>query len=396
MIIGDATPGTTPFTLRDGAVIVGEPLEVTDATFLTGVGAYLEGGVDDVPVTAVLYSEAGSIVSYGPVEALGEDASGITWFGFDGARGRVIAEGSYRPALLFGADAAAQILTDAQAPSPRPAVVVDGATPGTGPYLQVTTGDVWRVQVETTGTGTAGNAALFAQPSPPASPGRSLWIATPRESADRHPHEPILVRATDGVAPDPAADSDVVRSVTGLIDHALHQVAVTIDSSGLLRLQSLYAPAAQAAPPARLDAVNHSVTAPLLLRTDDLWIIPDVTDDALADLPWSLSQRALSTTGPVRGSSYQASVGWFGTKFAPYRRAQAIARTGSPLADLVGQRVRVTFNSGSGARTVFLWVADERAFPDDMAEDLLITRRAFLELDDPAVDFVLCTVDELA
>lgn len=101
------------------------------------------------------------------------------------------------------------------------------------------------------------------------------------------------------------------------------------------------------------------------------FVAPDEPDDFLAALPFPEAQTAL-TSPPVAGSTRSATCGWHGTFTDPNRGAYAVVAPDGPLADLLGERIRVR----SGARAVVATVTAER----DIPEDLSLARRAFLEL----------------
>lgn len=125
--------------------------------------------------------------------------------------------------------------------------------------------------------------------------------------------------------------------------------------------------------------------------------VPDVEDQALARLPWGLSQRVLGASGPVRTTRRAATCGWHGTSVDPERGAFCIVRSDGPLADLVGERVRVTLRQGTRERVVTLYCHDEQPFPLEAAqEDLSLTRRAFLALAPWSTDSLAVSVEVLS
>jgi hypothetical protein len=124
--------------------------------------------------------------------------------------------------------------------------------------------------------------------------------------------------------------------------------------------------------------------------------IPTNVDDAyLASLPFDVTQTVF-VGGTVRGSRRTTTAGWFGSNFDPTTGAVAIVRADSALSDLVGERIRATYRAGGQTRTVAVYVQDERAFPDDLTEDLLLSRRAFFALANLALDDITVIVDVLA
>lgn len=67
------------------------------------------------------------------------------------------------------------------------------------------------------------------------------------------------------------------------------------------------------------------------------------------------------------------SVSWYGTRVSDERGSFAHVRTGGPLADLVGDHLRIT----SASRSVNVYVLGAT---DALVTDLAITRRAFVAL----------------
>lgn len=127
------------------------------------------------------------------------------------------------------------------------------------------------------------------------------------------------------------------------------------------------------------------------------WEPPDVDDAALARLPWDGSRRAFSTTGPVSSTRRSATAGWHGKSTDPERGANCIVRSDGPLAELVGERLKVTYRRGTLERAVYLYCHDEADFPAEAAvEDLSLTRRAFMALGPLASDTLPVIVEVLS
>lgn len=117
------------------------------------------------------------------------------------------------------------------------------------------------------------------------------------------------------------------------------------------------------------------------------WTPPEgATEDYYAALPWPESQRKLAEGAAVPHSARLATCGWHGTKIDPNRGAFAIVRSDGPLADLLGERVRV----GAYPRAAYVYVTDERA---DVEEDISLTRRAFAALAPLATDELAVKVE---
>lgn len=154
------------------------------------------------------------------------------------------------------------------------------------------------------------------------------------------------------------------------------------------------------APASVAGGTTTGTPASFLLETIDAVRVPssaEVDDDYLATLPFDVTQRVFGAAGKLRHTHATAVAGWYGTSFDPTSGASAIVRTDGMLAQLVGERILVTRRKGADVRTVAVYVHDEREFPDELAdEDLLLTKRAFLALADPALDALDVTVDVLA
>jgi hypothetical protein len=109
-----------------------------------------------------------------------------------------------------------------------------------------------------------------------------------------------------------------------------------------------------------------------------------------ASLPWPEAQVQLAAPG-VEGQQITASCGWHGSSFDPWRGSFAIVSRTGPLAEMVGERLAVSRRDLPTARTVYVYV---HADSDDLTEDMSLTRRAFMDLGDPALDnlTVVCDV----
>lgn len=394
--IGDLTGAATPYVLRSGAVIVGEPFALDELGLVTSVAAKISGdgtAAGDGELHGAIYTEAGVLVTAGPVSVVEDDqAAGITRLGFEGALRRMLQPGTYRVALLADSDSTLRLWTDAAHPTPRPATIV-GAAPPSGPYVRWVGGtDTLTIEVEETGAGAAGDAALFVQPSAPAASGRRVWVQRGRDIA-----ESLSVWIETTGTGTPADDSDVARSIGGATSRALHALDVTGDGDSL-QITARYAPEELSTFPDRLDGDNHYVSAPFVVELAAPFKLPaNVSDDYLAALPWDLAQRALSETGPLRDTRRQTRASWFGQPFAQGRSAEAIVRSGSALAAFVGERIRVSYRRRGKLVTVALAVVDEREFQDGVDEDLLMTHRAWIALGaSPAAGSIAVQVEQLA
>lgn len=113
--------------------------------------------------------------------------------------------------------------------------------------------------------------------------------------------------------------------------------------------------------------------------------LPTVSEQMLASLPVPDAVAYFGTaTGPDRSTAARASCGWHGTKFAEEQGAFAIVKLDGLLSDFVGERVQIRHDD----RITYAYVYDER----DIAEDISVTRRLFMELADPTDDELEVTV----
>lgn len=115
---------------------------------------------------------------------------------------------------------------------------------------------------------------------------------------------------------------------------------------------------------------------------------PDETDDYFTTLPYADAQVVLGRTPPLAATALTAQVGWHGTSVDPVRGASAVVRSDGPLTDLVGERVKVSYNE----RSVVAHVREER----DILEDMSLARRLFLGLATPNTDELAATIETLA
>lgn len=116
----------------------------------------------------------------------------------------------------------------------------------------------------------------------------------------------------------------------------------------------------------------------LAVAVADPYSTPEGADDFLrARLPFIDAQRDLGRRAPLAATAQLAVAGWHGTRTDVERGSFAIAKTGTPLAEFVGRRVRVTTRKVARSRSVVALVHAEA----DVAEDVTLTRRLFLELE---------------
>lgn len=128
----------------------------------------------------------------------------------------------------------------------------------------------------------------------------------------------------------------------------------------------------------------------------EAFVIPEVSDDALvASIPLDVLSDYFNDAGTV-GDPRAASAGWHYQHDAPPPPATCVVRTGGPLEDLVGDRIRVTATGVYGQQSVALYVADEQPFDDELAaEDLSLSRVAFSRLAPLWTDLLDVTVEVL-
>lgn len=109
--------------------------------------------------------------------------------------------------------------------------------------------------------------------------------------------------------------------------------------------------------------------------------VPLETEFYYARFPFPLAQAALDTGKVVENSGQIASLGWHGTRIDPERGSFAVVNADGPLADLVGERLKITSSGGEARpRTVFVYCHTRAS----IEEDLSVTRRLFLGLSVPS------------
>lgn len=404
MIYGSTTPGTEHFDVAADTVVLGDPVVIDRPEFLTRIAAYMDGnGTADASqrIRAALYTEAGGLVAVGEQTTIadGQDARWV-WLGFDGALHRVLPAGRYRPGIHTGAVGDGARMFTAGLPA-RGSLVVGPVTPaGSGRYWWFHVdgaGEVLEILLKTDGADgdTMTNAALFVQPTEPDHPGPYVW-ARPNEDGG-----PLVTVLADG---DGDLHGDARLFIGG--DRPPHTYPSlwlrTNDAGDGVVLDMIAEPPNvypfEAGPPAYLPLAGTITVAPMLMETTNLIRIPtDVDDDYLSVLPFGVTQRVFGLGGVIRGSRVRATAGWYGRSFDPTDGAHAIVRTDGPLAELVGERVRVTRRAGGLRRSVAVYVHDEREFPDELdTEQILLGRRAFLELGNHALDNIETTVEVLS
>lgn len=198
---------------------------------------------------------------------------------------------------------------------------------------------------------------------------------------------------TDGGLALPADDYSLGIHVGGVTNCARTFVDDP-GATGSRRATDTYADGTETVLPA---ATDLTASLPVFASAFQPMPPPAVDDDALARLPWDVAQRILGATGPLRESRVVAIAGWHGTVLDEETGAFAIVRSDGPLADRVGERVRVSRRVGTLERAVVLTIHNELAFPDELVDEAIsLTRRAFLELAPWATDSLEVIVETLA
>lgn len=123
--------------------------------------------------------------------------------------------------------------------------------------------------------------------------------------------------------------------------------------------------------------VNLSLFGTFIAAED--WEPPaDLDEMQYGRLPYSLAQSVFGSADVDPATLTRATCGWHGLKFDLQRGSFAIVARDGPLADLVGERVRVR-RTGYRPRAVYVYVHDEALLEGD--EDISLPRRQFMALD---------------
>lgn len=121
------------------------------------------------------------------------------------------------------------------------------------------------------------------------------------------------------------------------------------------------------------------------------WEPPEETDDYYGRLPHPEAQAELGEETPAPNPKFLASVGWHHTHLDPEWGAFAIVNEDGPLADLLGERVKVTVRSATKERSVVAYVHNRGQVEDDLS----LTRRLFFGLAQLSEDNIKATVEVL-
>lgn len=118
-------------------------------------------------------------------------------------------------------------------------------------------------------------------------------------------------------------------------------------------------------------------------------VLPEADDFYYARLPFDLAQSALDTGKAVGEPVRIGRLGWHGTRIDPERGSFAVVDADGPLADLVGERVRITSGRGEIQRSVIAYCHNRAT----LGEDMSVTRRLFLALAVPGDDSLSVEVE---
>jgi hypothetical protein len=167
----------------------------------------------------------------------------------------------------------------------------------------------------------------------------------------------------------------------GLFVGAASQLARLSGALGNAGVSQRFASAYGDPPDVTGAAADVGLLASILAVGVEPWAPPgNLTEEDLSELPLSVGQAVFGAAGPL-GDPVAATCGWHYNPDDPPAPSTAIARTGGPLAELVGERVRVTAQGDAGPVSVVVRLDDEQPFDDDLAdEDLSLARGAFKEI----------------
>lgn len=173
---------------------------------------------------------------------------------------------------------------------------------------------------------------------------------------------------------------------------ALARLSVQLASPGV---SSRYVSAYAAAPTIAGGATDVNALGSVLVVGVKAWAPPaGLAEEELAELPVDVTQPVLD--GAAASVVDGMACGWHYSNESPPPPSSAIVRTGGPLADLVGQRVRVTTATPVGPASVVVVVVDELPFDGVEDEDLSLTRDAFRLIGGLYVDTLAVRVEVIA
>jgi hypothetical protein len=392
MLYGPTTLGDSTLSVAADTLLLGDSIVIEHQQFLLRIGVVIDGR-GPMPgqqrIRGVVYSDGGTLVAVGQEVVIENDQpGGRVWITFDAALGRVLQPGRYRAGIQTGTVSNHARIWTSRVPSN--AAVVVGPTSPTGPALWVP--DSGRPTVLTDGPGgpDESDAALFVQETAP--PVGGSWLQVDADDPDE------MVRFTTHHDGPPAGTGDASMYVGGTRSPGQFPSVWAREEHGRLLLDVVAEPAPSApyddGPPENVPVEGNQII-PLLLETAEVLRLPqNVPDDHYAAMPWDITQRVFGGSSVLRSSAQAATLGWYGRSFDPTSGAHAIVRQDGPLADLLGERIRITRRTPDGNRTVS--VHAEREMPDELdGYDLLVSRRAFFALANLAASEIAVTVEVL-
>lgn len=121
------------------------------------------------------------------------------------------------------------------------------------------------------------------------------------------------------------------------------------------------------------------------------WVPPDETDLYFSRLPFAGAQKALGSGGPLSKSARPVVVGWHDSFTDPELGSNALVRDGSALAEMLGERVRITSHGTATPKVVYAYI--HALLPSNADEDLSVTRLLYSRLSTLADDNVAAIVE---
>lgn len=129
-----------------------------------------------------------------------------------------------------------------------------------------------------------------------------------------------------------------------------------------------------------IGSVSNASFAPSIFATYVLTMaVPDMTEIEYARMPFSRTQSFFGLTSGSPISAVGAVCGWYGTRLDAERASVVVVAEGGALADLVGERLRITsLDSGRSRRQVIAYCHSVASLNDE--EALALPRRLYTEL----------------
>lgn len=139
-------------------------------------------------------------------------------------------------------------------------------------------------------------------------------------------------------------------------------------------------------------ATSLTANMSIFATASPVWLErPDAGMDVIARLGWTDAQRLLLSAA-LSSPVYQATAAWHGTVVDPNRGSFAVVRRAGPLADLVGERLKLT-TSGPNPLSCLVYVFQAVT---SLEQDISLARRAFASLELLARDTVDVKIEVLA